>query len=131
MHLDGNGFDSATLLSVLYGLDDNGVTKFLFQLHCLTIKTGFTLKIEVTTALVKAYSDLGGDIADCYRLFLETSCHRDIVAWTGIITTFAERDSEEALFLFQELRRENLVPDRYTFSIILKAYASLATERHA
>ncbi|CAL9020876.1 unnamed protein product [Prunus brigantina] len=27
---------------------------------------------------------------------------------TGIITTFAKRDSEEALFPFQELHRENL-----------------------
>ncbi|XP_008237768.1 PREDICTED: pentatricopeptide repeat-containing protein At1g71420 [Prunus mume] len=137
MYLDGNGFDRATLLSVLSSmcrsndLDDNGVTKFCFQLHCLTIKAGFTLKIEVATALVKAYSDLGGDIADCYRLFSETSCHRDIVAWTGIITTFSEQDPEEALFLFRQLRQENLLPDRYTFSIVLKAYASLATERHA
>ncbi|KAM1456513.1 hypothetical protein ACFX13_034650 [Malus domestica] len=137
MYRDGIGFDRATLLSVLSslcrsnGLDDNVVSKFCFQLHCLTIRTGLILKIEVATALVKAYSDLGGDVADCYRLFLETSCHRDIVAWTGIITTFAERDPEEALFLFRQLHRENLVPDRYTFSIVLKAYASLATERPA
>ncbi|PRQ22475.1 putative pentatricopeptide [Rosa chinensis] len=137
MHLDGLEFDRATLLSVLSSLngvndiDDVVVTKFCYQLHCLVIKTGFILGIEVVTALVKAYSDLGGDAADCYRLFSETSCHRDIVAWTGIMTIFSERDPEEALSLFRQLRRENLAPDRYTFSIVLKAYASLATERHA
>ncbi|KAM5550127.1 pentatricopeptide repeat-containing protein [Rosa sericea] len=137
MHLDGLEFDRATLLSVfsslngVNGIDEIVVTKFCYQLHCLVIKTGFILGIEVVTALVKAYSDLGGDVADCYRLFSETSCHRDIVAWTGIMTIFSERDPEEALSLFRQLRRENLAPDRYTFSIVLKAYASLATEHHA
>ncbi|KAK9928681.1 hypothetical protein M0R45_025804 [Rubus argutus] len=137
MHLHGLGFDRATLLSVFSslngsnGLDDIVVAKFCYQLHCLAIKTGFILKIEVVTALVKAYSDLGGNIADCYMLFSETSCHRDIVAWTGIMTTFSECDPEESLSLFRQLRRENLAPDRYTFSIVLKAYASLATEHHA
>ncbi|KAK9941543.1 hypothetical protein M0R45_007247 [Rubus argutus] len=137
MHLYGLGFDRATLLSVFSSLngsnslDDFVVTKFCYQLHCLTIKTGFILKIEVVTALVKAYSDLGGDIANCYMLFSEISCHRDIVAWTGIMTTFAECDLEESLSLFRQFHKENLAPDRYTFSIVLKAFASLAMERHA
>ncbi|XP_024163784.1 pentatricopeptide repeat-containing protein At1g71420 [Rosa chinensis] len=137
MHLDGLEFDRATLLSVfsslngVNGIDDMVVTRFCYQLHCLVIKTGFILGTEVVTALVKAYSNLGGNVADCYRLFSETSCHRDIVAWTGIMSIFSERDPEEALSLFRQLRRENLAPDRYTFSIVLKAYASLATEPHA
>ncbi|KAL6210166.1 hypothetical protein ACLB2K_021103 [Fragaria x ananassa] len=137
MHLDGLEFDRATLLSVfsslngVNGIDDLVVAKFCYQLHCLVVKTGFILVIEVVTAIVKAYSDLGGDVADCYRLFSETSCHRDIVAWTGIMTIYSQRDPEEVISLFCQLRWENLTPDRYTFSIVLKAYASLATERHA
>ena len=145
MHREGTGFDRATLLSVfssLYGSESNGnkqvddVTssslKFCFQLHCLTIKTGFISEIEITTALVKSYFDIGGDIGNCYRIFMETSTsHRDIVSWTSIITALAERDPEEALFLFCQLRREDLIPDWYTFSIALKACAGLVTERHA
>ncbi|XP_044467551.1 pentatricopeptide repeat-containing protein At1g71420 isoform X2 [Mangifera indica] len=88
-------------------------------------------EIEVTTALVKAYSGLGGDIAECYRLFLERRCSWDIVSWTGIITAVAESEPEEALFLFCQLCREGLTPDCLTFSIVLKACAGLLTDRHA
>ncbi|KAL5845706.1 hypothetical protein ACOSQ3_009230 [Xanthoceras sorbifolium] len=137
MRRESVGFDRATLLSVFsslcgsYDLDVYLGLMFCFQLHCLSVKSGFVVEIEVATALVKAYSDLGGDIADCYRLFSETNCYRDIVAWTGIITAFAEREPEEALFLFRQLRRENLAPDWCTYSIVLKACAGLMTERHA
>jgi pentatricopeptide repeat protein len=140
MQREGIGFDRVTLLSVFSSFSGSNIgkevddvsLKFCFQLHCLTIKTGFISEIEVTTALVKSYSDLGGDIGNCYRVFMETNtCYRDIVSWTTIITALAERDPEEALFLFRQLRREDLAPDWYTFSIALKACAGLVTDRHA
>lgn len=145
MHREGTGFDRVTLLSVfssLCGSESSGnkqvddvmssSLKFCIQLHCLTIKTGFISEIKITTALVKSYFDIGGDIDNCYRVFMETSTsHRDIVSWTSIITALAERDPEQALFLFCQLRREDLIPDWYTFSIALKACAGLVTERHA
>ncbi|KAK9271107.1 hypothetical protein L1049_026696 [Liquidambar formosana] len=137
MHRSGMGFDRASLLSIfssLCGSNDDLVNlglKCCFHLHCLTVKIGFISQIEVATALVKTYSNLGGDIGDCYRLFLETSGCWDVVSWTGIITAFSERNPEEALLLFCWLRREELAPDKYTFSIVIKACAGLATERHA
>ncbi|KAK0577065.1 hypothetical protein LWI29_027403 [Acer saccharum] len=137
MRREDIGFNRVTLLSVFSslsgrcGLDVYLGLMFCFQLHCLSIKSGFILEIEVATALVKAYSDLGGDTADCYRLFLETSCYRDIISWTGIITAFAEREPEEALFLFRQLRQQNLAPDWCTYSIVLKACAGLMTGRNA
>ncbi|KAL9437606.1 hypothetical protein AB3S75_023472 [Citrus x aurantiifolia] len=136
MNTEGVGFDRATLLSVLTSLSgsreldvDLGL-RFCFQLHCLSVKTGFISGIKVISALVKAYSDLGGDIDDCYKLFLETGNSRDVVLWTGMITAFAECEPEEALFLFRQLQREGMVPDWCTFSIVLKACAGLVTERH-
>ncbi|KAJ6379551.1 hypothetical protein OIU76_016235 [Salix suchowensis] len=137
MHGGGVEFDGATLVSVLSSLSesydgdnaDMGL-KGCFQLHCVSIKRGFMLKIELATALVKAYSDLGWQVSDCYRLFMETSS-RDLVSWTGIITAFADREPESAVFLFRQMYREGLVPDWCTFSIVLKACAGLVTERHA
>ncbi|KAL5574181.1 hypothetical protein UlMin_023778 [Ulmus minor] len=137
MHREGISFDRATLLSLFSSLclsNENYITmyvSFCFQLHCLTIKTGFISDIKVATVLMNAYSGLGGKVADCYRLFSETSCNRDIVSWTSIIMTFAEQDPEKALLLFAQLCQEGLAPDWYTFSIVLKACASLVTERHA
>ena len=83
------------------------------------------------TALVKSYANLGGDISDCYRLFLDTCGQQDIVSWTAIITVFAERDPKQAFVLFCQLHRENFVPDWHTFSIALKACAYFVTEQHA
>eukprot|EP00261_Vitis_vinifera_P016983 XP_010646434.1 PREDICTED: pentatricopeptide repeat-containing protein At1g71420-like [Vitis vinifera] len=88
-------------------------------------------EIEVATALVKAYSRLGGEVSDCYRIFLELDGHQDVVSWTAIIAVFAERDPEEALLLFRQFLRQCLAPDHHMFSIVLKTYAGLATERHA
>ncbi|KAJ0020782.1 hypothetical protein Pint_31597 [Pistacia integerrima] len=126
MRREGIGFDRATILSVLTSLCGS-----YDMLHCLSVKTGFISEIEVATALVKAYSDLGGDVSECYRLFLERRYCWDIVSWTGIITALAECEPEEALFLFRQLRREGLTPDWCTFSIALKACAGLMTEQHA
>ncbi|WJZ91243.1 hypothetical protein VitviT2T_010335 [Vitis vinifera] len=99
--------------------------------QCLTIKIGFISEIEVATALVKAYSRLGGEVSDCYRIFLELDGHQDVVSWTAIIAVFAEWDPEEALLLFRQFLRQCLAPDHHMFSIVLKTYAGLATEQHA
>ncbi|WRX31970.1 Pentatricopeptide repeat - like 10 [Theobroma cacao] len=89
------------------------------------------MQVEVATAFMKAYSDLGGDVSEFYQLFLETTCGQDTVFWTSMITTFAEHDPVEAFFLYRRLLREDLTPDWYTFSIVLKASAGFVTEHQA
>ncbi|KAL5704023.1 hypothetical protein ACHQM5_022500 [Ranunculus cassubicifolius] len=139
MHGGGIVFDRATLLSTIASLccsersSGSGVVLGLEhcqQLHCLVLKSGFISEVEVATALVKAYSKLGGDVSECYRIFSETGVSQDAVSWTGIITTFAECKPEGALHLFCRFRRENFDADSYTLSIVIKACAGLATERH-
>ncbi|KAL4335001.1 hypothetical protein GQ457_07G036650 [Hibiscus cannabinus] len=136
MHHEGIGFNRATLLSVfssLCGSNDIEMDlglKFCFQVYCLSVKTGFISEVEVATAFMKAYSELGGDISEFYHLFLETSC-QDIIFWTSMITAFAERDPVKAFSLYRQLLREDLRPDLYTFSIVLKACAGFVTELHA
>ncbi|XWS73535.1 hypothetical protein CRYUN_Cryun02cG0137800 [Craigia yunnanensis] len=137
MHQEGIGFDCATLLSVFSslsgssGIDIDLGLKFCFQLYCLSVKTGFISEVEVATAFMKAYSDLGGDVSELYYHFLETSCCQDIVFWTSMITAFAECDPIEAFFLYRQLLRKDLTPDLYTFSIVLKVCAGFVTEKHA
>ncbi|XVF47401.1 hypothetical protein PTKIN_Ptkin03bG0106100 [Pterospermum kingtungense] len=137
MHQEGIGFDRATLLSVFsslsgsIGIDIDLGLKFCLQLCCLSVKTGFISEIEVATAFMKAYSDLQGDFYEIYHLFLDMSCCQDIVFWTSLITAFAERDPVEAFFLYRQLLQEDLTPDLYTFSIVLKACAGFVTEQHA
>lgn len=133
---DGVGFDRATLVSVISTfseIDEYGYfssLKFCLQMHCLVIKTGFELDVAVVTALLNAYLSLGGDVGDCYKLFMETNGYRDVVLWTGVITAFADTDPEKALLLFNLLCREGLSPDCYAFSIVLKACGGFVSDKH-
>lgn len=138
MHREGIEFDGVTLLTVLSSLcEANGNIaiklglQVCFQLHCLAVKTGSSSDLGVATALIKACSSLGGEVMDCYGLFLETQGHRDIVLWTAIISVFAEHYPTEAFALFCQLCGEDLALDPHTFSVVLKACASFATQRHA
>lgn len=85
----------------------------------------------MSSVLVKAYSDLGGEVRDCYKIFMDSSGRRDIVSWTGIIDTFAEQIPQVSLSFFCQLRQDGWVPDRYTLLTVLKACAELMIERHA
>lgn len=137
MNRQGIGFDRVTLLSTLSSVnlcnwDEFGLgLSFCHELHCQALKTAFILEVEIITALVKIYAELGGDIADSYRLFVEAGCNRDIVLWTSIMTVFVEHDPEKTLSLFRQFRHEGLTPDGHTFSIVLKACAGFLTKKHA
>ncbi|KAL3502569.1 hypothetical protein ACH5RR_037018 [Cinchona calisaya] len=134
---DGVGFDRATLVCVLSAFSESDEVvyfsslKCCFQIHGVVIKAGYKLDVAVVTALLNTYSSLGGEVGDCYKLFLDTNGCRDVVLWTGIITAFADRNPEEALLLFNLLRRQGLTPDCYAFSIVLKACGGLVNDKHA
>ncbi|KAK6116720.1 hypothetical protein DH2020_049540 [Rehmannia glutinosa] len=139
MHRDGVEFDRTTLLTLvssLCGFNDGsdqivGLTCCL-QLHSCGIKTGLDLDVGVATALIKGYSVLAGEMGACHKLFMETSgMDRDVVLWTGIMTVSAERDPQQALILFNQMHWEDLSPDCYVFSVLLKACANLVTQRTA
>ncbi|VFQ88970.1 unnamed protein product [Cuscuta campestris] len=137
MHSDGLGFDRVTLVTVLSlvcGVKEHDVSwshRCCSQLHCIILKTGFLLDVEIVTALIKAYSFLDGNVGECYRLFLEFRGCQDIVLWTEIMAAFSEKEPEVALSLFSHLNRKGFVPDSYAFSVALKACAGFVTERHA
>ncbi|KAH6833970.1 Tetratricopeptide repeat superfamily protein [Perilla frutescens var. hirtella] len=137
---DGLEFDHATistLLSSLCGLNEGSDKvvglKCCLQLHCVSVKTALALNVGVATSLIKGYSVLAGDVGACRKLFLETSgMDRDIVLWTGIMTASVERDPAQVLVFFNQMRwGEDLCPDCYVFTILLKACANMVTERAA
>lgn len=135
---DGLEFDRTTLLTLISSLLNEGCDKVVglkccLQLHSVGIKTALTLDVGVATSLIRGYSVLAGDIGACRKLFLETSgMDRDIVLWTGIMTASVERDPDQVLVFFNQMRwEEDLCPDCYVFTILLKACANLVTERAA
>ncbi|KAI4389361.1 hypothetical protein MLD38_001593 [Melastoma candidum] len=139
MRQSGIEFDRTTIVAVISavcasaGQDATGGPglECCRQFHCLAIKSSFILEVEVATALMKAYSDIRGEVADCYKLFKEHGSRGDVIFWTSMIKALSDHDPEESFTLFRGLLREGMRPDRYTFSSILKACAGLVSEKHA
>ncbi|KAJ6841594.1 pentatricopeptide repeat-containing protein [Iris pallida] len=123
---NSSGFDRATLVSVI-----TSCRSFheCLQMHCLAVKCCFDSETLVASALVKAYSGLGGGYRDCYRIFVGAK-EKDIVSWIGIMASCVENEPKEAMSLFWELRWKGFIPDRHVLSIAVKACAGFATERH-
>lgn len=119
-------FDQATIVCVICSCCS---LRQCQELHGLVTKSGFESEVEVGTALLKAYAGFGGDGDDCLRIFEGIQEH-DIVSWTGIIAACAEQEPEKAIFFFCRLQQQDLKPDRYTFSVVIRASAGFATERH-
>ncbi|KAL8482365.1 hypothetical protein ACS0TY_027881 [Phlomoides rotata] len=135
---DGVGFDRTTLLTLASSQSEGGDKKvlglnFCLQLHCSAIKTGLVMDIGVVTSLIKGYSIFPAEIVACHRLFSETSGrYRDVVLWTGIMTASAEKDPEQVLVLFNQMRKEeDFYLDRYVFTALLKACVNMVTEKTA
>ncbi|KAL8475832.1 hypothetical protein ACS0TY_028479 [Phlomoides rotata] len=135
---DGVGFDPTTLLTLASSQSEGGDKKvlglnFCLQLHCSAIKTGLVMDIGVVTSLIKGYSIFPAEIVACHRLFSETSGrYRDVVLWTGIMTASAEKDPEQVLVLFNQMRKEeDFYLDRYVLTALLKACANMVTEKTA
>ncbi|XP_031496473.1 pentatricopeptide repeat-containing protein At1g71420 [Nymphaea colorata] len=129
LHRAGAGQDRVTLMSILSSCSSFERLAPGLQIHSLITKTGMLMELEVSTSLLKVYASLGS-ADDCFKVFFLEMPTRDIVSWTGMITAYSQHGPEQALDLFRQLKRHRESPDRFTFSIVLKASANLATRQH-
>ncbi|XP_057974211.1 pentatricopeptide repeat-containing protein At3g24000, mitochondrial-like [Malania oleifera] len=90
------------------------------QVHALTIKTGFLSDVVVGTALINMYNKCGS-IERANQAFVEMPT-RTLVSWTSMITGFAQHgQSQQALQLFEDMRRAGVRPNKITFVGVLSA----------
>lgn len=90
------------------------------QVHSLIIISGFHRNHIVGSNLVDLYSRCG-NLVDAFRLFHDLS-HKDVIAWTGLITGCLREGSNELVFnLFREVIRLKIKVDHFLVSNILKA----------
>ncbi|RRT43874.1 hypothetical protein B296_00027249 [Ensete ventricosum] len=90
------------------------------QVHTLIIISGFHRHHIVGSNLVDLYSRCG-NLVDAFRLFHDLS-HKDVIAWTGLITGCLREGSNELVFnMFREMIRLKIKSDHFLVSNILKA----------
>ncbi|XP_034689707.1 pentatricopeptide repeat-containing protein At3g49740 isoform X2 [Vitis riparia] len=118
--------DEFTIGSLLASSESLEIVK-MFQ--ALVSKNGLNSKIEVSNALVSAFSK-HGQIEQAYQVFNNMSSP-NLISWNTIISGFLFNGFPlQGLEQFYELLMSTLKPNAYTLSIVLSICASISALRH-
>ncbi|KAJ7561044.1 hypothetical protein O6H91_03G011500 [Diphasiastrum complanatum] len=99
-------------------------------IHAQISEKGWESDIFVGNALIDMYSKCGS-IEEAWRAFSIMPTH-DLVSWNTMIMAFTNGEQwEKALELLQQMKREQVVPDKLTFILILKACSVLMVLKEA
>ncbi|KAG5034329.1 putative pentatricopeptide repeat-containing protein [Glycine soja] len=112
-----NEFTLSTSLKAcgVLGIPWNGM-----QIHGVCAKSNFDWVPVVGNSMIDMYSKCGM-VGEAARVF-NTLPVRNVISWNAMIAGYTnERNGEEALNLFREMREKGEVPDGYTYSSSLKA----------
>lgn len=75
---------------------------------------------KVGTALINAYSKCRS-LVDARKVF-DNLCTRNVISWTALIAAYSRNDrAEEALDLFEQMKREGVQPNEVTRNTVVKA----------
>lgn len=100
------------------------------QLHSCALKMGVTEDVYVSCALIDMYSKCGS-ICDAHSVFYDMP-NKTTVGWNSIIAGYAFHGlSEEAFSMYYEMQDSGAKMDHFTFSIIIRVCARLASVEHA
>ncbi|KAF7820523.1 pentatricopeptide repeat-containing protein [Senna tora] len=124
---DGCSRTFATMVRASAGL---GLIHVGRQIHSCALKMGVADDIFVSCALIDMYSKCG-DIEDAQCVF-DLMPEKTTVGWNSIIAGYALHGySEEALGMYYEMRDCGVKMDHFTFSIVVRICARLASLEHA
>ncbi|CAM6059694.1 unnamed protein product [Sphagnum tenellum] len=96
------------------------------QVHAYITSCGFESDVHVGPALITMYAQCGS-IKEARQVFDKLS-NRNVVAWTAMISAYAEHDlHDEAFQVFHQMQQELVEPNRVTYISILNACTSPAS----
>jgi pentatricopeptide repeat protein len=122
MKMDGLEADKITLVNILDAcIDEAGLAEGR-RVHKHIIVSSFEADIVVGTALLNMYGKCGA-LEDACRVFDNHLLHRDTIAWTIMISTYAQHGRvKESLGLLKKMRdEEGIEPNEITFISVLNA----------
>ncbi|XP_021804297.1 pentatricopeptide repeat-containing protein At5g50390, chloroplastic-like, partial [Prunus avium] len=124
---DGGSRTFATMIRASAGL---GLVFAGRQFHSCCLKMGLGADIFISCALIDMYSKCG-NIEDAQCVFDEMP-RKTTVGWNSIIAGYALHGySEEALSMYYDMRDSGVRMDHFTFSMIIRICARLASLEHA
>ncbi|XP_057981564.1 pentatricopeptide repeat-containing protein At2g34400 [Malania oleifera] len=118
--------DEMTLVSVLGACGDLGDLSLGRCIEGFVVENKMELNSYVGSALIDMYSKCG-DLLSARRVF-DGMLKKDVVAWNAMITGFAQNGmSDDAIMLFNDMRKEGISPDKITLIGVLSACASVGS----
>ncbi|KAK9289365.1 hypothetical protein L1049_007520 [Liquidambar formosana] len=124
MRIAGQSPTQFAFSSVIRAAASLGSIEFGKQMHCLSLKCGFSCELFVGSNLADMYSKWGV-MYDACKIFEEMP-HKDEVSWTAMIDGYAKNgDFEEALLAFKRMIRDEVTIDQHVLSSTLVACGGL------
>ncbi|KAI5080290.1 hypothetical protein GOP47_0005769 [Adiantum capillus-veneris] len=124
MHMEGILATLITCVSVLGACSSLKNITSGKHIHLYITCNSFELNVKAWNAIINMYAKCGClDVA--YALLMEVP-ESNVITWTSIITAYSQHmRGKEALQLFHEMMKTEIVPNRVTLVSILDACASL------
>ncbi|EEF39086.1 pentatricopeptide repeat-containing protein, putative [Ricinus communis] len=120
MQQEGIKPNSTTVSSLLKTCGGLSLLKKGKEIHCLSVKSGFTGDIYIATALVDMYSK-SGNLKSAREVFKRTK-NKTLACWNCMIMGFAIYGlGKEAISLYDEMLGAGILPDSITFTALLSA----------
>ncbi|XP_027352363.1 pentatricopeptide repeat-containing protein At3g26630, chloroplastic-like [Abrus precatorius] len=120
MHADNVKPNEYTVVSLVKACTEMGSLKLGRWIHDFVLKNGFEVDPFLGTALIDMYSKCGN--LDHARTVFGMMQVRNLATWNTMITSLGVHGfRNEAISLFEEMEKANVVPDAITFVGVLSA----------
>nr|XP_010916743.1 pentatricopeptide repeat-containing protein DOT4, chloroplastic [Elaeis guineensis] len=95
------------------------------KVHAILSSSGIKIDTLLASKLVFMYVKCG-DLGEGRRVFDKSAAKDHIFPWNLLLNEYAQvGDLEESIDLFKEMQYSSVKPDSYTFSLILKCFATV------
>lgn len=120
MVLEGTEPDQVTFITVLGACQEITALQFGKAVHSFLTKKGFSGTTVVGTALVDMYAKCGS--LACSRHVFDEMPEKNLVSWSAMISGYGIHGrGREAISLFHEMVKNNIIPDEGVLTSILSA----------
>lgn len=120
MQEEGLKPDKVTYMNLLTACANSGSLEWAREIHTLTVKDGLLFDVSVGNALSSTYARCGS-FKDAQLVF-EGMSKRNVISWNAMIGGLAQHGrGQDALQLFERMKKEGVKPDVVTFVSLLSA----------
>lgn len=113
--------NAITILSILPACANLIAMKKLKEIHCCVFRSNLEFEVSVANSLIDTYAK-SGNIKYSKAIFYGMPS-MDIITWNTLTTSYVLHGcSNEAIELFERMRKQEYKPNRSTFASVISAY---------